>query len=126
ERGGDLVLDADVVIVGTGAGGAVAARVLAERGLSVVSLEEGAHISAQEHGAMRPTESLRHVWRDGGLTFTVPVGDSPVINVTMGKVVGGSSMVTGGVCLRPPPEVTHRWRAERGLAMLTDQAIEAH
>lgn len=125
-RGGDLELDADVVIVGTGAGGAVAARVLAERGFSVVALEEGAHVTAKDHGAMRPTESLRHVWRDGGLTFTVPVGDSPVINVTMGKVVGGSSMVTGGVCLRPPPEVTHRWRTERGLAMLTEAALEPH
>lgn len=126
ERLGDLTLDADVVIIGTGAGGAVAARVLAERGLSVVALEEGPHITAQQHGQMRPTESLRHVWRDGGLTFTVPVGDSPLINVTMGKVVGGSSMVTGGVCLRPPGEVLHRWRTERGLAMLTESELEPH
>lgn len=125
-RSGDLTLDADVVIVGTGAGGAVAARVLSERGLSVVCLEEGPRVTAREHGAMRPTESLRHVWRDGGLTFTVPVGDSPVINVTMGRVVGGSSMVTGGVCLRPPGEVLHRWRHERGLAMLTESAMEPH
>jgi len=126
DRHGDLTLSADVVIIGTGAGGAIAARVLAERGLSVIALEEGPHITAKEHGAMRPTQSLRNVWRDGGMTFTAPIGDSPVVNVTMGKVVGGSSMVTGGVCFRTPPEVLHRWRSERGLAMFTERELDPH
>ena len=38
---GDVTLEADVVIVGTGPGGAAAARVLAEAGMRVVLLEEG-------------------------------------------------------------------------------------
>jgi len=37
----DLHLDADVVIVGTGAGGGVAAEILTGAGLRVVMVEEG-------------------------------------------------------------------------------------
>jgi choline dehydrogenase-like flavoprotein len=113
-----LVLDCDVVVIGSGAGGATVALRAVEAGRSVVIVEEGPYITAAEHGAMRPSESLRHVWRDGGLSFAVGVGDSPMINVTMGRVVGGSSMVTGGVCLRPPEDVLARWAGERGLADL--------
>ncbi len=126
DRRGDLELSADVVVIGTGAGGAVAARVLAERGLDVICLEEGPAVSAAEHGRMRPTESLRHVWRDGGMSFAVGLGDTPLVNVTMGKVVGGSSMVTGGVCFRPPVDIVHQWKSERGLHDLTMKSLEPH
>lgn len=126
DRHGDLELSCDAVVIGTGAGGAIAARVLTERGLSVIALEEGPHIPAREHGQMRPTESLRHVWRDGGMSFALGLGDSPLVNVTMGKVVGGSSMVTGGVCLRTPGEVLERWRTERGLHGLSERELEPH
>ena len=60
-----LVLDCDVVVIGSGAGGATVALRAAEAGRSVVIVEEGPYITAAEHGAMRPSESLRHVWRDG-------------------------------------------------------------
>ncbi len=126
DRRGDLDLHADVVVIGTGAGGAVAARVLAEAGFDVVALEEGPHITAREHGDMRPTQSLRHVWRDGGMSFAVGVGDTPLINVTMGRVVGGSSMITGGVCFRTPEHVLDHWVTGRGLGELGARQLEPH
>jgi len=126
DRRGDLDLRADVVVIGTGAGGAVAARVFAEAGLDVVALEEGPHITAREHGDMRPSQSLRHVWRDGGMSFAVGLGDTPLINVTMGRVVGGSSMVTGGVCLRTPDDVLDYWVRERGLGDLGPSGMREH
>ncbi|HJL01356.1 MAG TPA: GMC family oxidoreductase [Polyangiaceae bacterium LLY-WYZ-15_(1-7)] len=115
DRTAPLTLSTDVVVVGSGAGGATVATELAQSGWRVVVLEEGARVDATDHGRMRPSESLRHVWRDGGFTATIPVGDSPVINVTMGKVVGGSSMVTGGVCFRTPDAVLDEWAREHGL-----------
>ncbi|MCC6623116.1 MAG: GMC family oxidoreductase [Deltaproteobacteria bacterium] len=116
-------LDADVVVIGSGAGGATVAAECAAAGRRVVVLEEGPHVPPAEHAKMRPSQSLRHVWRDGGMTVAVGVGDTPMINVTMGKVVGGSSAITGGVCLRPPEHVLHRWAHERGLAELTPEAF---
>lgn len=118
-RGGehrrDLELSCDVVVVGSGAGGAVVATELALAGQHVIVLEEGPHLTAAEHGAMRPSESIRHVWRDAAMTIAWPLGDTPPINVTAGRVVGGSSTLTGGVCFRIPERVHDVWLEERGL-----------
>ncbi|MBL8601862.1 MAG: GMC family oxidoreductase [Myxococcales bacterium] len=121
---GDLDLDADVCVIGSGAGGSTVATELALSGLRVVVLEEGARVDAALHGQMRPSESLRHVWRDGALTVALGVGDSPSINVTMAKVVGGSSMVTGGVCFRIPESVGQHWASELGLAEYHPRVME--
>ncbi len=121
---GPLELDCDVVVVGSGSAGAVVATELAESGASVIVLEEGPRVTADEHARMRPSESLRHVWRDAGMTLVFGVGDSPSINVTMGRVVGGSSMVTGGVCFRIPEQVFRDWQVLHGLTEYTEAAFE--
>jgi len=121
---GNLKLDADVVIVGSGAGGAVVAAELAEAGQRVVVLEEGPHCPASEYQNMRPSQHMRKVWRDGGMTVAVGVGDSPIINVTMGRAIGGSSMLTGGVCFRTPASVLDHWERELGLSELTPKGLE--
>lgn len=117
-------LRSDVVIVGSGAGGSVAAAILAEAGLSVVVLEEGPHVKPEEYAAFRPSESLKTIWRDGALTAAVGIGKSPLINVTMGRCVGGSSVLTGGVCFRTPEHVLAEWQRERGLAELGPAEME--
>ena len=119
---GDLDLDCDAVVVGSGAGGAVVAAELAEAGQSVVILEEGAHHPPEAYGRMRPSEHMRHLWRDGGMTFAFGVGNSPLINVTMGKALGGSSLLTGGVCFRIPERVLAVWHREHRLEEMTPAA----
>src|SRR6185295_9141397 len=94
---GDVEDAADVVIVGSGAAGAVVAAHLAEAGQSVIIAEEGPHVPHARYGRMRPSETMRHIWREGGLTMAIGLGDSPVVNVMMGECVGGSSVLTGGV-----------------------------
>ncbi|MEZ4224938.1 MAG: GMC family oxidoreductase [Polyangiaceae bacterium] len=122
---GDLELNADVVVIGSGAGGAVVAAVLAEAGQRVVILEEGPHVPPERYGKMRPSENMRHLWRDGGLTFAIGLGDTPMINVMMGTCVGGSSVLTGGVCFRIPSHILHQWSTELGLTDLTEAKMEA-
>jgi choline dehydrogenase-like flavoprotein len=120
----DTTLDCDDVIVGSGAGGAVAACTLAEAGRRVIVLEEGPLVPAAAHGAMRPSESVRHVWRDAAMTLAVGLGDSPSINVTTGRVVGGSSMLTGGVCFRVREHVLAEWSRDEALADLRPAAMD--
>ncbi len=122
---GDLVLDCEDVVVGSGAGGAVVACHLAEAGRDVVVLEEGGHVEPHEFARMRPSQTMRHTWRDAGLTMAVGVGDSPMINVMMGRCIGGSSAMTGGVCFRTPEYVLADWRA-LGLTDFTPEAMEPY
>ncbi|GAB5541122.1 MAG: GMC family oxidoreductase [Sandaracinaceae bacterium] len=123
---GALALDCDVVVVGSGAGGMVAATILAESGLDVLVLEEGKRLHAAVHGKMRQSQSLRHIWRDGGMSMAFGTGGTPAINVTMGVGVGGSSMVTGGVCLRVPEGILAPWSRELGLEELTPDGMDPY
>lgn len=124
QQRGDVRLDADVVVVGSGAGGAVVAAELAEAGQRVVVLEEGPYVPAERYARMRPSESIRHLWRDGAMTAAVGLGDTPMINVTMGRCVGGSSVLTGGVCFRIPERVLESWSRDLGLTDLNARALE--
>lgn len=126
DHSGDLHVECDVAVVGTGAGGAVVAKHLSEAGQQVALFEEGGHIRAEEFARMRPSETMRHAWRETGLTATFPIGDSPLINVMMGRCVGGSSAMTGGVCFRIPENVLAEWRKDHGLVELTPETIEPY
>jgi hypothetical protein len=113
----------DVVIVGSGASGAVVASHLAREGLSAVVLEEGGHYTPEEYGALTPSQSIRRIAREAGLCTAVGVGDTPLIAVMAGKCVGGSSVLTGGVCFRIPEEVLHGWSRDLGLTGMTADAL---
>ncbi|MFO0724954.1 MAG: GMC family oxidoreductase [Myxococcota bacterium] len=106
---------AEVVIVGSGAGGAVVAKILAEAGVDVIVLEEGPYVPDYVYERYRPTETLRKIGREAGTTAVLGLGDTPVITVMAGRAVGGSSIMTGGVCFRVPEHVHHQWVKERGL-----------
>jgi choline dehydrogenase-like flavoprotein len=101
----------DVVVVGSGAGGAAAARVLAEAGLEVVVVEEGEHHDARDF-TTDPLHALRTLYRDGGLTAC---DGRPPIPLPVGRCVGGTTVINSGTAVRPPAEVFARWRDERGI-----------
>jgi choline dehydrogenase-like flavoprotein len=115
---------ADVVIVGSGAGGAVVARELSRSGLSVIVLEEGGHYTPEEYGAMSPSNTIRRLGREAGLSAAIGIGDTPLISTLAGKCVGGSSVLTGGVCFRIPDEVLHEWSGKLGLEKMTPGALD--
>ena len=113
-------LECDVVVVGSGAGGAVAAAELAESGFSVTVMEEGPH---------RPTESftdddlamVRALYRDGGVTSTL---GRPPIAYNEGRCVGGSTVVNGGMAWRTPERVLDRWRRHDDMPDMTAATLE--
>ena len=62
-------------------------------------------------------------WIEGGMSFAFPIGDTPAINMMVGKCVGGSSVMTGGVCFRTPDEVLHEWVEDHGLTDLSPEKM---
>jgi choline dehydrogenase-like flavoprotein len=109
----------DVVVVGSGAGGALAARELVRAGLSVVIVEEGGVIHRDRVREQLPVERLFDAYRDQGLTATF---GSPVISLPMGRAVGGTTVVNSGTCFRTPDWVLDRW-ARAGLVGLGPDAL---
>ena len=102
----------DVVVVGSGAGGAMAARTLARAGLSVVVLEEGRRHGVEEFRSGHPLRRFAELYRDGGATAAV--GRPPVM-LPIGRGVGGTTLVNSGTCYRTPETVLRRWRDGAGL-----------
>lgn len=115
--GGARIIEADVCVIGAGAGGAVAAAELAEGGASVVVLEQGPRHDADRFSA-RPLEMLARLYRDGGQTTTL---GTPPILLPLGRGLGGTTLVNSGTCFRTPPAVLERWRREFGLEALADE-----
>ena len=109
----DAKIVADVVVVGSGAGGAVAADTLARAGLDVVVLEEGPPMRRGDIEGHRPAERLFEFYRDGGLTFAL---GNPVISLPMGRAVGGTTVVNSGTCFRTPDAVLASWVGPEAMA----------
>jgi len=108
---GDLAVECDVVVVGTGAGGAVVGRELAEAGLAVVFVEQGQYFDRSEFTG-RAFDMQQKLYRRGGSTFSIGnVG----IPIPLGQTVGGSTTVNSGTCFRTPDRVLASWRDELGL-----------
>ncbi len=106
---------ADVVVVGSGAAGAMVARTLARHGLAVVIVEEGRRFTSEEFRTREPLDRFVDLYRDGGAT--VMLGRSPIV-LPMGRGVGGTTLVNSGTCFRTPDRVLQRWRQEHGLEVV--------
>lgn len=100
-------IECEVVVVGTGAGGAVVGRELAERGYAIAFVEEG-ELHRRDSFTGSSLKAHRELYR-GGLAF-----GNNLFPIFMGRVVGGSTAVNGGTCFRTPPWVLDRWCEEIG------------
>lgn len=108
---GEQTVRADVCVIGTGAGGAVAAKELTEGGLSVVMLEDGRHHTTDDFHA-RPHETMAGLYRDAGQTITL--GNAPIV-LPQGQAVGGTTIINSGTCFRTPPAVLQAWSRDFGI-----------
>jgi choline dehydrogenase-like flavoprotein len=118
----NLTVAADACVIGTGAGGAVVAKELAEAGLSVAMLEEGAMQTPSAYNA-RPRDMSVLLYRDVGEIATVGV---PPIVLPLGRSVGGSSHINSATCFRTPSAVLEMWRERFGLEELAPEEIDPY
>ena len=106
----DRTLEADVVIVGSGAGGGVTAEILALAGLKVLIVEEGALRSSSDF-KMREADAYPSLYQESAARQTLDKG----IKILQGRTVGGSTTVNWTSSFRTPPGTLDYWRSHFGL-----------
>jgi len=116
------VLDTEVLVVGSGAGGSVTAATLAAAGRDVTVLEEGPWIDPD---ALEPFSlpEMEAKYRHRGLAAAF---GNPAIAYAEGCCIGGSTEINSGLYHRLPPELTDRWRADYQIRDLTATALDAY
>lgn len=113
-------VECDVVVVGTGAGGAVVARELAHKGYGVCLVEEGKHIRRDQFQRSMVFTNTTYYRNQ-----LVSVGNA-FIPIMAGRLVGGSTALNTATCLRPPKWVTDRWAEELDSADYTREALDPY
>ena len=116
----DTTLDADVVIVGSGAGGGVMAGELAQAGRNVVVLEKGAYLNEADF-TQREVEMLDRLYDAGGLLTTADLG----LVVLQGSCLGGGTVVNYTTSFHTPDAVREEWSSEHGLPHFREREFTA-
>ncbi len=114
----DVELACDVVIVGSGPGGAVTAATLAKQGKSVVVLEEGGYY-LKERFRLREDEAFPQLYQDGAQRTTKDLA----VTILQGKAVGGGTVVNWTTCFRTPDDVVDHWRVKHAVSGFTQQDL---
>src|ERR1051326_5295021 len=94
-------------------------RVLFRSGHAVLLVEEGKRRKRHEFVGSFVRAHTTYIRN----TFTL--GSSPVTVLT-GKLVGGSTAVNGGTCLRPPPWIHHGWCEQLGSDHMSIEAMSPY
>lgn len=114
-------LKADVVIVGSGAGGSVLAFELANAGRSVIILEAGPYVPSSEF-TENMADTIDRIYVDGALqantTYDVPL--------FQGACIGGSTVIDATIAFRAPDHVLESWEKEHGLKGLAPEKFRSY
>lgn len=120
EAEGDVKRSADVVVIGSGAGGAPLAEGLSGEGYRVIIVEEGARLNRETDFNLDPIEAFKRMYRDAGQTLTLGV---PFVALPMGKALGGSTVVNSGTSLRMLRPILKKWQTTHGLKELDEEEL---
>src|SRR5690606_39974692 len=118
---GDLRARADVVVVGTGAGGGTLAAYLADRGWDVVMVEKGGFFRAEDF-SQREEEAMGAFNGRRGMDSTA---DNAVF-LNYAEAVGGTTVHYWGDSFRAPEDRLERNRNELGLEWMHEDVLDPH
>ncbi|HYD96072.1 MAG TPA: GMC family oxidoreductase [Noviherbaspirillum sp.] len=110
--------DADVAIIGTGAGGGVTAEILSLAGLRVVLIEEGPLKSSKDF-KMREADAYPTLYQESAARKT----KDKAINILQGRAVGGSTTVNWTSSFRTPDNTLAYWQKAYGLKDYAPDAL---
>lgn len=101
----DVVEEADVCIVGSGAAGAVLAKKFGDAGRSVVLLEKGGYYEGEDMN-QRDEDMIPLLWKNAG----AQLNDTLNVAIGQGSCLGGSTVINDAVCFPIPPVTKRQWR----------------
>ncbi|GAA0687776.1 GMC family oxidoreductase [Marinobacterium maritimum] len=115
-----LKLNTHSVVVGSGAGGGVAAYHMASAGFETVVLEEGGYFQAKDFN-QREEDMMPALYRGAGRQTTT----DGMIYVWQGSTFGGSTVINTADATPIEAEVLHHWQQKFGLSELTEDNLAA-
>lgn len=118
---GDVTLNCDVVVVGSGAGGGVVAGTLARAGKRVIVLEKGGYFNESEF-SQREGEMLDRLYDAGGLLATRDLG----LIILQGSCLGGGTVVNYTTSFHTPRPVLEAWARDHQLPHYATAEFTTH
>lgn len=112
------VIETDVVIVGSGCGGAVCAKNLAEAGHRVLVVEKAYHWTP-DHFPMSEADGWNHLFMNGAFMSS----DDTSTSIVAGQAWGGGGTVNWSASLQTQGYVRREW-ADRGLPFFTSERFQ--
>lgn len=107
----DQVIEADVAIIGSGAGGGVSAEIMAAAGLKVV-LIEAARLKSSDEFNMDEGEAYRDLYQEAAARGS----KDGAITILQGRAVGGTTVVNWTSSFRTPEQTLAFWNEQYGVA----------
>lgn len=101
----DQTYEADVVIIGSGAGGGTSAEILSAAGLKVLILEEGPLQTAANFKDMNDARAYGELYQEGAGRAT----SDGAVAILQGRSVGGTTTVNWTSSFRTPPHTLQYW-----------------
>jgi long-chain-alcohol oxidase len=115
----DLELKAEIVVVGSGAGGGVVAARLAEAGHDVLVIEAGPYVPEADL-PRDEMDAFTRIYLDHGLTATRDLG----VSILAGAALGGGTLVNWATCFAPPDRVRMEWARRHGIEGFDSEATD--
>ncbi|HUQ99368.1 MAG TPA: GMC family oxidoreductase [Gemmatimonadaceae bacterium] len=117
---GDTTLECDACVIGSGAGGGVAAAKLAAAGMNVIVLEAASDWQSADFD-QREEPGTRELYLDRGTTATRDLS----LSLLAGASIGGGTTVNWQTSLRTPASVRAEWAASSGCEHFVDESFSA-
>lgn len=114
-----MIIECDVVIVGSGAGGGVVAGVLAKAGYKVLVLEKGGYVPRNDLSLVEG-EAMDRMYLGNGVLAT----DNMEILLLAGSTVGGGTAINWSASIRTPPHVIKEWSEDYKLEFFSSKLYQ--